>query len=72
MEEVTEDLKKPVVAKQLELLKLRNNNPAFDLNSKVDVQGHGSKLTIIWKGKKNSVKFTADFNDYSYSYEKMS
>ena len=72
MEEVTEDLKKPVVAKQLELLKLRNNNPAFDLNSKVDVQGHGSKLTIAWKGKKNSVKFTADFNDYSYSYEEMS
>lgn len=68
-ESILEALKKPVVQKQLELLKLRNENPAFDKNSIVNVTIQGKKLIISRKNIDSSIKLIADFNDYSYTIE---
>ncbi|MBR6303846.1 MAG: glycosidase, partial [Lachnospiraceae bacterium] len=62
-------LKKPVVQKQLELIKLRNQSTAFGNDSIVNVSIQGKKLIISRTNLDSSIKLTADFEDYSYTIE---
>ncbi len=68
-ESILEALKKPVVQKQLELIKLRNQSTAFGNDSIVNVSIQGKKLIISRTNLDSSIKLTADFEDYSYTIE---
>ena len=63
---MAEMLKKPVVQKQLELLRIRNTNPAFGFDSKLDIKQEGSVLIFTWKNGDNSIALKADFATYNY------
>ena len=62
-------LEKPVVMKQLELLRLRNTNPAFGFDSKLTLEQDGSVLKFIWEKDGNRVALKADFATYDYEIE---
>ena len=65
-EDMAEMLKKPVVQKQLELLRLRNTNPAFGFDAKLDLAQDGSVLTFTWENNGSKVALKADFATYDY------
>lgn len=65
-DEVFLGLEKPVVQKQLELLKLRNKHPAFNENAEITVECKNSILKIQWKYNEHLICLAADFNDYTY------
>lgn len=62
-------LNKPIVKKQLELLKLRNTHPVFTEDAKVDVDLKDNTFIISWTNDKSSLKLIVDINNYSYSIE---
>ena len=64
--EIAQKLEQPVVAKQLELLKLRNTFPAFGFESKFDFKCNGSSLEICWEGNGHTAKLKADFATMEY------
>ncbi len=64
--QMEEMVKKPVVQKQLELLRLRNTNPAFGFDAKLDIQKDGSVLKFTWENGGNKVSLKADFATYDY------
>ncbi|MBE5843719.1 MAG: glycosidase [Butyrivibrio sp.] len=68
-EKMAEMMKKPVVQKQLELLRLRNTNPAFGFDSKLDIDQDGSVLTMTWQNGDNKISLKADFATYEYTIE---
>ncbi|MCR5342457.1 MAG: glycosidase [Butyrivibrio sp.] len=68
-EAVAEMMKKPVVEKQLELLRLRNTNPAFGFDSKLTLEQDGSVTKFIWEKDGNRVALKADFATYDYEIE---
>ena len=66
MEQIEEALKKDVVKKQLELLRLRNTNPAFGFDSELNISTEGSVMIFTWKKDGHEATLRADFSDYSY------
>ncbi|MBE5861148.1 MAG: glycosidase [Butyrivibrio sp.] len=64
--DIKEMLKKPVVQKQLELLRIRNTNPAFGFDSKLDIKKDGSVMTFTWEKDGNKISLKADFATYDY------
>ncbi|MBQ7616199.1 MAG: glycosidase [Butyrivibrio sp.] len=66
MEQIEEAMNKDVVKKQLELLKLRNTNPAFGFDSKLTVNVDGTVMSFAWENGDNKITLKADFADYSY------
>ena len=69
LSDVQEALKKDVVKKQLELLKLRNTHPAFGFDSDFSMECEGTKLSISWKKGSDRITLKADFKDNSYNIE---
>ena len=67
MEQIDEALKKDVVLKQAELLRLRNTHPAFTWDSKITVTTEESILSFTWKNGEHSITLKADFSDYTYT-----
>ncbi len=65
-DDLKEMLKKPVVQKQLELLRIRNTNPAFGFDSKLVIDKNGSVMTFTWEKDGNKISLKADFNTYDY------
>ncbi|SDB03287.1 alpha-amylase family glycosyl hydrolase [Butyrivibrio sp. INlla16] len=65
-EEMLKKLSKPVVQKQLELLRLRNTDPAFGFDAKLDLKQDGSVLTFTWENNGNKISLKADFASYDY------
>ena len=59
-------LKRPVVRKQLELLKLRANCPAFHPEAEIAVKNEGSALGITWRYAGAEAALTADFATAEY------
>lgn len=49
-EAIAAGLEKPVVQKQLELLKMRASYPVFSQDSHISVETEDSKLSFIWEG----------------------
>lgn len=66
MDKIEEKLKTRVVQEQLELLRFRNSNPAFNEDSKISILKGGDLLTITWENNGNIAKLEASFLDYSY------
>nr|MCR5603094.1 glycosidase [Lachnospiraceae bacterium] len=65
--QIEEALKKEVVLKQAELLRLRNTHPAFTWDSKITVTTEESILSFTWKNGEHSITLKADFSDYTYT-----
>ena len=59
-------LKRPVVQKQLELLKLRASCPAFHPDAEIAVKDEGSALGIVWRHAGCEATLTADFASGEY------
>ena len=64
--QIDEAMKKDVVQKQLELLRLRNTNPAFGFDAQLDIQTNGSVMTFTWTNGDHKISLKADFSDYSF------
>ena len=59
-EEIEKRLKLPVVAKQLEMLRFRNTNPAFGFDAKVSFDLDGTKITITHEREGRQAVLKAD------------
>ncbi len=66
LSQIEEAMKKDVVQKQLELLRLRNTNPAFGFDAQLDIQTNGSVMTFTWTNGDHKISLKADFSDYSF------
>ncbi len=69
LEQIDAAMGKEVVQKQLELLRLRNTNPAFGFDAKLDIETNGSVMTFTWTNGENKASLKADFSDYSFTIE---
>ena len=61
LKEIDEKLKLPIVEKQIELLRFRNQFPAFDFESNMTVKCNGSDFEIIWEKENYSAILKANF-----------
>ena len=68
-EQIREALKKPVVAEQLELIRLRNQHPAFGEGAKVTVDNEPGTLTLTWENGDAKAELRADLKNKSYEIE---
>ena len=59
-------LDKPVVKKQLEMLRFRNTCPAFTEDAKVTINCDGSKMSIVWANDKATAGLYVDFELETY------
>ncbi len=59
-EAIAAGLEKPVVQKQLELLKMRASYPVFSQDSHISVETEDSKLSFIWEGHGQKAVLDAD------------
>lgn len=69
LEQIRAALTKDVVKKQLDLLRLRNTNPAFGFDANLDVSIDGTVMTFAWTNGEHKISLRADFSDYSYTIE---
>lgn len=65
-EQMEEALKKPVVARQLELLRFRGTCPAFAKESKIIVNSNDNHMEFIWENAGYQAKLTADLKTCKY------
>ena len=66
LDAIDDAMGKEVVKKQLELLRLRNTNPAFGFDAKLDIKTEGKVMTFTWTNKDNSISLAANFEDYTF------
>lgn len=66
LEEVSARLQKPVVQKQLELMRLRNTHPAFAKDATMTFVSEGETISITWTAKNASVTLKANLKTYDY------
>ena len=65
-DEIAKKLEQPVVAKQLELLKLRNTFPAFGFDAEFEFKCNASTLEICWTNEGHTAQLKADFDKMEY------
>ncbi len=71
LENIEDGLLKPVVLKQLELLRFRNTYPAFGFDSEFTINESSSKgLSITWKNGEFETTLDADLTNYTYHISK--
>lgn len=66
IEEIKEEVKRPVVKRLLELMKFRNTHPAFDGSFELSACGE-NQLHIIRKNGEETAELTADFNQKTFT-----
>lgn len=66
MEEIETGLQKDVVQKQLELLRIRNQHPAFDFDSDIEIIGENNKFSIKWTKNDRWIKLDCDLETLAY------
>lgn len=66
LEEIQERLKLDVVKKQIEMLRFRNEFPAFGFDSKMEFTTEDSKLSIRWEKENCKAMLSIDFSNYMY------
>ena len=59
-------LQKPLTQKQLELLRFRKNQAAFNPDAQITASGEGQVLCIEWKYNGSFAKLEANLQDYTY------
>lgn len=62
-------LTKPVVRKQLELLRFRNTCPAFDEGAKLTVETKDGEISFTWQMGNHQAKLIADLSTYDFRIE---
>lgn len=67
--QIAEALEKPVVKKQLELLRLRRNCQVFAQGAKVQIESCGPELTIEWSGSGHVARLQANLQKLTYRVE---
>lgn len=68
-ENIAEGLKKPIVQKQLELIRMRNTWSVFSEDAKVEVYCEGDLLTIGWELGEAFARLRVDFASGRYTIE---
>lgn len=66
IEQVDKQLKKEVVSKQLDLIRIRNTNRAFDGTPKIKYDESEQILSIQWVNGTDSIELVADLNTYQF------
>lgn len=67
IQQIYSDLKKPVVNRQLELLRFRNSSPAFGFDSELEIlDSEQHELRLRWNNKSYSANLFANLKDYSF------
>lgn len=66
-EDMAAGLEKPVVQKQLELLKMRATYPVFGPNAQIAVTWAGSKLSFTWENAGQKALLDADFSNDAFT-----
>lgn len=65
--QMEEGLTAPIVLKQLDLLRFRATNPAFDSEADIQVQSNGPKLMITWNYEGYSACLNSNLETFFYS-----
>lgn len=65
-EQMEEALKKPVVARQLELLRFRSACPAFEKESRIMINSDGNKMEFTWENDGYQAKLKADLKTFEF------
>lgn len=65
--DIAAGMKKPIVQKQIELLRMRNQFPVFSANAKIVAEANGTKMNIRWQSGSEEAVLQIDFGDYSFS-----
>ena len=65
-EQMEEALKKPVVARQLELLRFRSTCPACEKESRIMVNSDGNKMEFTWENDGYQAKLKADLKTFEF------
>lgn len=65
--DIAAGMKKPIVQKQIELLRMRNQFPVFSANAKIMAEVNGTKMDIRWQSGSEEAVLQIDFGDYSFS-----
>ena len=66
LEEIAGEQERPVVRKLKKLMAIRNMEPAFHLDGKIQVETEGERLMITRKYKENSIRLLADLRSYGF------
>ena len=66
-EQMEEALKKPVVARQLELLRFRSTCPAFAKESRITINSDGNKMEFTWENDGYQAKLMADLKTFEFA-----
>jgi len=66
IEQIDEQLKKPVVSKQLELIRIRNTNKAFNGKPQITYRELEKIFSIKWVNENDGIELVADLNTYKY------
>lgn len=69
MAQVESMMKDTTVQKQLELIRLRSEHPAFSFDSVLEIGGEKNIITLKWTHGKHWVKLTADLEAYAFTVE---
>lgn len=65
--DIAAGMKKPIVQKQIELLRMRNQFPVFSAKAKIVAEVNGTKMDIRWQFGSEEAVLQTDFGDYSFS-----
>ena len=66
-QDVAAALERPVVQRQLELLRARAKFPVFCPQAEIDVDAQGTGLSITWRGAGQTASLRCDFSDSSFT-----
>ena len=69
VEQIEEGLKKDVVLKQLEMLRMRNTCPVFSDDAEITSELNGSEMTIVWKNDSGKAVLKLDFEKETYQIQ---
>ena len=70
MEQIEKELQRDVVRKQIELLKLRKEHPAFGFDGQLSIDTDGSVVSFTWIKGADSITLKADFASLDYEIVK--
>lgn len=69
LEEIEVEQERPVVRKLKELMELRNNHPAFNLDGDIKIQCEGSKMRITRSYNDDKIVLVADLMNYEFEIQ---
>ena len=69
LEEIEVEQERPVVRKLKELMELRNNHPAFNLDGDIKIQCEGSKMRITRSYNADKIVLVADLMNYEFEIQ---